>query len=72
MFEYLEDGPVVIDAEHSDLETLFLDRPDSGPWEIKPNCDCNYTFSIDLATDGNSFSAKPIGIVYLQSKFGLI
>ena len=38
---------------------------------IKPNLDCNYPFSIDLAPNSISFCAKSIGNVYLQSKFGL-
>ena len=37
----------------------------------KPNLDCKYTFSIDLAPNGIHFGAKSIGKVQLQSKFGL-
>ena len=40
--------------------------------EIKPNLESNYTFPIDLATNGIGFGFKSTSKVKLQSKFGLI
>ena len=40
--------------------------------QFKPNLDCKYTFSIDLAPDGIPFSAILSRKVLLQSKFGFI
>ena len=44
----------------------------SESWQIKPYFECDHTFSINWLPNGILFSAKSIGKVSLQSKFGLV
>ena len=44
---------------------------DSESCKTKPNLDCDYTFPIGVASNWVPFSAKSIGKMQLQSKFGL-
>ena len=39
---------------------------------IELNLDCSFTFPIALAPDGNIYSIKSIGKVYLSSRLGFI
>ena len=62
----------MIVAIENNILLVYTNKLISESCPIKQNFDCNYTFPIELAAQGNPPGAKWVRKVNLQLKFGLI